>query len=371
MSNPRKEDSDPSPDRNLTQGSTPSAPQPSPDAELELDDLIERSAPRPRPPKLPKLPDHRREQPLFEFAGQKEPRSADVREQNLAPYFEGRMEQVWRPASETEISGFDPSRDSAPAPTAKKQSPYDAEFEELAQQLTTAARVEKKADLSDLDEFLARTEEPTPPAESKKERRPYTMVERICLGIGAAAVLGLGIWLFSAATKGMGADVRRSTTVPDVPLEGELITVEEVSSGWRARTKSDRVARIEVFLPKPDEVMPAFIPQVNFTISGNSKAGYLRFMFKDSEGNARGDTRVVRVDNGKLVSLDNGEIISSPTSGSVYSSNGLQDTHNYHSYTSSTDPRWSVEVSESPSYDARDKDWKPLAHFDIRNAMLK
>ena len=353
-----------SPDFDL---SFPAAPQPSApgggDGELELEDVGERVQQR------MKLPDHRRESPMFEVAGQV-PRAADARDKVPAPGFEGRMEQIWQEASEEEISTYDPAREPAAAAPEARSAKVDPDFDEPQPARVPSSQREKAQDLAELDEFLAKTADSSPAATAKRERRPYTKLEWICMGSGGAVLLGLLIWLFAAVTSGTGTDVRRSDPRPDLPLEGDLVTVEEVTSGWRARKYTDRVARMEVVLPQPGEVLPEVIPQVNFTISSGSKSCYLRFIFKDSLGTPRGDTRVVRVEGGKLMNMDGGEVISSATSGSVYSSNGLQDTVTFNSYASSKDARWSVEVSESANYDAKDKDWKILSLFDIRSSLL-
>lgn len=359
-----------SPDFDLSFPAAPNqgtAPQPPPaasgDGELELEDAGERV------PQRMKIPEQRRESPMFEVAGQV-PRPADARDKAPAAGFEGRVDQIWQAASEEEIESYDPVREPALAPSTGKAPKHDPEFDEPQPARVPSTQREKTKDLSELDEFLAKTADSSPEAATRKERRPFTKVEWICVGSGIALLLGLVFWLFNAATSGTGTDIHRSDARPDLPLEGDLITVDEITSGWRARKDTDRLARMEVVLPQPGEVLPGIIPQVNFTISGGSKSGYLRFIFKDSLGTARGDTRVVRVEGGKLVSLDNGEVISSATAGSVYSSNGLQDTSTFNTYASSEDARWSVEVSESASYDAKDKDWKFLSQFDIRSALL-
>jgi hypothetical protein len=341
----------------------PSAAAPRADGEIELDDYSQRSQSR------MKIPDQRREKPMFEVAGQRSPQAADARDTRSAlPQAEGRVEQIYQQPSEAEIAGYDPAREPAP----QNRVASGDEVGELAAATAPANRAAGgRANLDDLDEFLANTANSAREDAPRRPRRPFSKLEWIYLGSGGAILLAMVIWLFSAVTAGTGEDVNRSQSAPDLPIEGSLVTVDEIQSGWRTRKETDRVARMEVFLPKPGEVMPALMPQVKFVISSESKAGYLRFIFRDSSGKPRGDTRVVRVEGGKLLSLDNGEIISSATAGTVYASNGLQDTGTFHAYASSDEPRWSVEVSESSAYDAKDRDWKLLAIFDIRSDLLE
>ena len=181
-------------------------------------------------------------------------------------------------------------------------------------------------------------------------------------------LLSLAVWLIRAAASEANAVPNLVRPYAKVPMEGSLITVSAASSSWRHRTDKDRVAEMEVILPIPQHQMPELIPQVEFTLdSGASKNGYLRFIFRDSYGKPRGDTRVVQVENGALKDMGKGEIISSSTQGSVYCSEGMQNLHAYHSYEADDVPRWSVEVSESVNYGAADKDWKILGQFQIRN----
>jgi len=225
------------------------------------------------------------------------------------------------------------------------------------------------AGLDDLEEFIARTATAERTADRPaRVRRPLSLLEKISFGAGAGILLLLGIWLIRAVTSEAGEGVPATDPWPDVPMKGEHVTITEAASHWRKRGESDRVAQMEVILPVPGMQMPQIIPQVRFAIdSSASSDGYLRFIFKDSEGKPRGDTRVVHVKGGKLVDLGQGEIIKSESQGAVYCSYGLASIHAYNSYTGNNEPRWSVEVSESSAYDAKDKDWKVLGTFEVRD----
>ena len=344
------------------------------DSDLTLDDYQEKTQARPR------LPDQRRDQPPAEMGGL----SAAAREAASPPppapveHFESKIQpKAWKPAALDEIADYDLSVPDAedltldrPKPAAKSEAKPAPKPEPKA---APAASKESTAGLDDLEEFMARAGTAgSTEAKAPKVRRPLSLVEKVCLGVGGFAILGLCGWLIRAVTSESNGSGVVSEAWPDLPLKGEIVTVSGASSGWRKRAESDRVAQMEVILPEPGFKMPEIIPQVNFTIdSAESRDGYLRFIFKDSEGNPRGDTRVVHLAGGKLTDLGTGEIIKSGTEGTIYGSFGLPDTGSYYSYISSNDARWSVEVAESPTYQAADKDWKVLDTFDVRNDLVQ
>jgi hypothetical protein len=51
----------------------------------------------------------------------------------------------------------------------------------------------------------------------------------------------------------------------------------------------------------------------------------------------------------------------------VYCSSGIFDESAFRAYVSSDEPRWSIEVAESTSYNSDDKDWKILGTFNVTN----
>jgi hypothetical protein len=336
------------------------------DAEISLDDYEERHQQRPR------LPDQRRERPTFEMGATQAPlvNQPASRESRGSEAFESNpeAERSWEPVSEDEIAAYDPVTGGAP--------PLHPEAEEL--EAIAAARAEAPAaaveppvaeGLDDLEEFIARTTSTGPATDAPaRVKRPLTLVEKVSFGVGGVIILILAGWLIRAATSEAGEGRMVSDPLPDLPMKGSLITIAEAESNWRKRSDTDRVAQMEVTLPSPGLEMPDIIPQVSFAIDPEeSRDGYLRFIFKDSDGRPRGDTRVVHVKGGKISDLGQGEIIRSGTEASVYGSYGLINIHAYHSYTGNNEPRWSVEVAESQAYDAKDKDWTVLGTFDVRN----
>jgi hypothetical protein len=333
-------------------GSNPASTPPD-EFDIDLEDYTEKA------PQRPKLPEQRQEAPVAEMSGSYSAARDTTLQQPAETFQAGATEPVWQPVSHEEISGFDPH--------AEVETPH------VQKPATTApARASVgtgMAGVDDLDEFLARTVSGSSgDAEPAKERRPYSMLEKVSISAGGVLVLGLLIWLFRAATSVSSADGNTSSPLPDLPIEGSLVTISEVATSWRRSTAADRVGQMEVILPQPGFRTPEMIPQVQFTIdSSASSAGFVRFIFKDSEGKAQGDTRVVQIVSGKLSDLGKGEIIKSGEEGAVYGSNGLLDSSSYHSYAGSDAPRWSVEVAESADYSAGDKDWKILGSFDVRN----
>lgn len=337
-------------------GSNPASTPPD-EFDIDLEDYTEKA------PQRPKLPEQRREAPVAEMSGSSSAARDTAQQQPAETFQAGATEPVWQPVSDEEISGFDPNAEvDSPVETPRVQKPTPTAPAE-------AAAGTGMAGVDDLDEFLARTVTGSSgDAKPAKERRPYSMLEKVSISAGGVLVLGLLIWLFRAATSVSNAGGNASSPLPDLPIKGSLVTISEAATSWRRSTAADRVGQMEVILPQPGFKTPEMIPQVHFTIdSSASSTGFVRFIFKDSEGKAQGDTRVVQIVSGKLSDLGKGEIIKSGEEGAVYGSNGLLDSSSYHSYAGSDAPRWSVEVAESADYSAGDKDWKVLGTFDVRN----
>lgn len=331
------------------------------DGDISLDDYEERTQLRPR------LPEQRRESAPQEMGARPVaprehgspalPGAVDPFESHAAP-------SAWVPSTPDEIDTYNPSaadvllEEPTPRP-APKRSPE-----------SPAGRPVSHG-IDELEEFIAKTVTDTPAADmAAKPKRPLSMLEILSFGAGGVILLVLGLWLVRAVTSEAGEGKPKSDGWPDVPMKGSLVTVKEAASNWRRRVESDRVAQMEVILPTPGLEMPEIIPQVTFTIdSGASSDGYLRFIFKDSEGKPRGDTRVVHVKGGKLSDLGQGEIIRNESEGSIYGSYGLVNIHAYNSYTGNNQPRWSVEVAESSAYDTKDEDWKILGTFEVRDSL--
>ena len=263
-----------------------------------------------------------------------------------------------------EIAAFDPNAADSPLPETSDVA---------AAPRTTPAEASSTPELDDLEEFIAKTATEGRVTEKvEKVRRPFTLLEKICSAVGAAVLVASAVWLITSATSEANGIKQASTPWPRLPIEGSLVTISDASTSWRKRAATDRVGQMEIILPVPGQFMPEIIPQVSFTIDGSkSTNGYLRFIFKDTTGKPQGDTRVIQVDGGKLKDLGKGEMIKGGTEGSIYCSYGLLNTATYRSYEGDDKPRWSVEVSESASYNADDKDWKILGTFNVRNHLAE
>jgi hypothetical protein len=338
----------------MAQPRNPHSPSPPPgdDDDLSLDDIGE------RPQQRPRLPDQRAERQQFEGAS-----PAPAGPETLTPEPPpAAAPRGWEPVPHEEIASYDPSSptgSTAPG-TALPASP-------------AKSSLQPTAGLDDLEEFIARTAGQRPPTDgSARKRSPFTLLEKVCTGAGFLVLVMLSVWLFRAVASEANGVPPASAPWPDTPMEGELITISEAAANWRPRTDTDRVAMMEVIMPSPGRQHPEFVPQVVFGIdSSASKSGFLRFIFRDSYGKPRGDTRVVQVENGKLRSMDQGEVIKGDTEGSVYCSEGMLSIHAYYSYKAEDVARWSVEVAESAAYGAADREWNVLGTFDIRDEMIR
>lgn len=341
-----------------TSGPAPASSPSVADGEITLEEHEDRQQQRPR------LPDQRREKKSFEMGAvpmpsAKEspgPESSDVSRHGAAVPSSCDAEPV--PVDEIETYDLHAS-EAAAAPGVALSKPAPKPVVDIP----------ATPGLDDLEEFIARTAtEGRATDKPAKIHRPFTLVEKICSAAGLAILILAAVWLTTSITSEADGQRDASTPWPDLPLEGSLVTISEASSSWRKRKDTDRVAQMSVALPVPGQQMPEIIPQVEFTIDADkSTSGYLRFIIKDSEGKSRGDTRVVQIENGKLKDMGKGEIIKGATEGAIYGSYGLLNTGAYRSYEGDDGARWSVEVAESASYNADDKDWQVLGTFDVRN----
>ena len=347
-----------------SQGSVPgSAPPSSPsidEEDITLEEHDDRQMQRPR------LPDQRRDKKSFEMGTSvtPAPESSETGPQGIDAF------RTFSPDAETtadEIAEFSPdavetpSRESGEAGLANRTAPAQP------------AKAASSHALDDLEEFIAKTATEGRVTEKvEKVRRPFTLLEKICSAAGVAVLVVAAIWLISSATSEANGIKQASTPWPDLPIEGSLVTISDASTSWRKRVETDRVGQMEIILPVPGQYMPEVIPQINFTVDGSkSTNGYLRFIFKDTTGKPQGDTRVVKVEGGKLLDMGKGEIVKGGTDGSIYCSYGLLNIAAYRSYEGDDKPRWSVEVSESSDYNADDKDWKILDSFNVRNHLAE
>ncbi len=225
-----------------------------------------------------------------------------------------------------------------------------------------------QANSEEPEEFSARDEDGAAPQESAAPTAP---ARRDVVGLASAAIVMLSLLgVFSAilymnrpAAEGSG-----SQTAPLLPLAGQLVTLPEVTSGWRSRQPGDLVSMVDVSLPSPSRQQPAFVPEVRFSVDpAATKAGFLRFIFLDPDGKISGDVRVVKVNGNAIDPMASGASVTASGTTAVYGSLGFMDRAGFVSYASSISPRWSVEVSESIDYNAKEAGWTKLQTFDIRN----
>ena len=160
-----------------------------------------------------------------------------------------------------------------------------------------------------------------------------------------------------------------SSAEPTLPLTGQVASLSAVDSGWRSRQPGDLVSTVDVTLPTPSRQQSALLPMVKFTTDpAATKTGFLRFIFLDPDGKISGDVRVVKVNGGVIEPLSSGAIASGPGTAIVYGSLGFMDRPGFIAYATGSNTRWSVEVSESADYNAKEEGWRKLETFDLSNA---
>lgn len=189
--------------------------------------------------------------------------------------------------------------------------------------------------------------------------------------LGLAAVLVALLAILGAFASALHASRPSSsdsdaTESPKTPMKGEVATLSKIETDWRPRKDSDRVSMMETMLPEVSTSQPGVLPEVTFSIDPSaSKTGFLRFIFLNPEGEISGDVLTVKVNQGKLESMGNGAEVTSGTDGKIYCSVGFLDKPGYVAYAIGDFPRWTVEVSESTDYNAREDGWKRLGHFEV------
>lgn len=192
-------------------------------------------------------------------------------------------------------------------------------------------------------------------------------------GLIAAAVILLALVAVFASvlyTNRPSAPPGTAKSAPSLPITGKLVTLTEVNSGWRARQPGDLVSPVDVVLPTATRLQSEYLPQVQFSFDpATAKPGFLRFIFLDPDRKISGDVRVMKLANGTIEPLSSGALVNG-AGATVYGSLGFLDRPAFVSYASNSDQRWSVEISESSDYNAKEKDWTLLETFDIRNTTL-
>ena len=165
------------------------------------------------------------------------------------------------------------------------------------------------------------------------------------------------------------SELRDARSEPTVPLAGNIVTLSAIQSGWRTRQPGDLVSTVDVTLPTPSRQTSALLPMVRFTLDATAtKTGFLRFIFLDPDGKISGDVRVVKVSGGTLERLSSGASVTNPGTATVYGSLGFMDRPGFVAYATGDSARWSVEVSESADYNAKQEGWTKLETFDLSNS---
>ncbi|MDB6134971.1 MAG: hypothetical protein JWM59_3214 [Verrucomicrobiales bacterium] len=260
-----------------------------------------------------------------------------------------------------------PSRAAARDPAAARQEGKKNE-EEVEEMRPARPRREAEAP----PEVTAPA--PTPAAGTSASRSWWHTSKTEKLGIAAVlAVMLIMAGIFSSSLyAGRPASADSSAqAVPSLPMKGNVATITKIDTLWRPTKTSDRVSMVDTLLPEVSRYPSALLPEVKFSIDpGASKTGFLRFLFLDSDGQITGDVLVLKVNQGKLESVNSGAEVASPTDGVLYCSLGFLDKASYMSYALSGLRRWSVEISESTDYSAREEGWKRLGLFEVRDHQL-
>ncbi|MES2709206.1 MAG: hypothetical protein V4726_21600 [Verrucomicrobiota bacterium] len=227
---------------------------------------------------------------------------------------------------------------------------------------------ENEAESGAPEEFEAPEPPDAPSSEVSTGHRTATKAEKLSMAAVLVVVLGLlGIFANALhAGRPLSSD-SEADAIPRVPMKGSVATITKIETDWRPRREADRVSMMDTALPEVSRSQPEVLPEVKFSIDpGASKTGFLRFIFLDPEGQISGDVLVVKVTQGKLENSGGGTEVSSPTDGAVYCSLGFLDRPSFISYAIGDSRRWTVEVSESTDYNARQDGWARLGLFEVR-----
>ncbi len=193
--------------------------------------------------------------------------------------------------------------------------------------------------------------------------------------IGRIAALILVPLLFVAVfytilKKGPTPEAPAAKAKPSLPLEGKLIKISEISTGWRQRNEADRVSPEAQLLTK-QTVYPSELPELHLKLTPSAPSAFLRILFLNSEGKIAGDPKVIKVVDGKIqLPGTNGDTLIGNLECKVAASTGLQSDRHLKDYLRGNQNRWSVEISESADYQAKGDDWKLLDTFAIADINL-
>jgi hypothetical protein len=245
---------------------------------------------------------------------------------------------------------------------------------EVTEQVAAAVSTEEDAAKDQLSEFDT-TGERLPSSRRAQEKQPIgaPRVEGKYERIWKIATWVLLVVLFSAVfytifKRQPGGAVASLKQAPDVPLQGKLLEITEIQSGWRVRGEGDRVSSEQQLITK-ETVYPTQLPVVNLKLKPSSANAFLRILFISSDGKIAGDPRVVKVVNGKIQASGTGDTAVSELEASVVASTGLLTQRHLSDYFAGNQRRWSIEISESDNYQAKGDEWLLLETFAVADAV--
>jgi len=246
------------------------------------------------------------------------------------------------PASDSDTgSGTKPEDDSKPEwEPATESDPAPATDDAGAIAETAAKGLD--------DEFLDSAPQPETKPESKPKR--LSIVELVSLAIVLVAILAGAGW----ALKTFFADIptrKSQTLVPDFPMRGELVTIDNATTFWREPVRSG---------PNQDTARrdAKLIPALELKIKDVKSDGALRVFFRDESGQLVGDVVTHAVHNGVFASTGNDQIQLAATA-------GFDDEGKHAAYqTAQTEP-WTVEVFEGPEKGAAFENFKLLFEMPV------
>ncbi len=361
--------------------SSPRTPAPAP-----VGDLFDAPA-APAPPTAPAAPEeqwHLEEAPASPHPSVL-PKAAPLRAAPIAApestsFESNRSRPSSAPREEEPIPQASPHRPATPAPSpaaaptpstpAAASDPFEID-DDLPPVAPSPLHARREPDPEPAPSISSESE-PEAPVESEGDlpaspaRTPWNPVG-LLVALGLLAVVLSVFFSILYTNRPTGGPVA-ARTAPTVPLAGKISTLSAIESGWRTRQPGDLVSTVDIVLPSPSRQQPELVPEVRFTLDPSSAGtGFLRFIFLDPDGKISGDVRVLKVTGTTIEPLSSGAKSSAPGTASVYGSLGFMDRANYIAYATSAAPRWSVEISESADYNAKEQDWTKLDTFELRN----
>jgi hypothetical protein len=203
-----------------------------------------------------------------------------------------------------------------------------------------------------------RTRENKPRAASATEAAPKGLQRprlnrREVVGIASFALVILiaAVWMLSRFFSQLSfrEDVH---ALPDFPIEGERIAVEDAATFWREPVRSGEnrdVARREV----------VWIPVLEITLDPDeSPAGALRVIFRNSQGDPVGDPITRSFAAGRFEASGNATMNFPAT-------DGFEKDGDFQAYRTGSGDPWVVELLEGPSADAAAGTFKKLSSIPI------